>query len=209
MKHFLIAGSILSLAALSISPAYGDGDATRGETYFAVCAACHGADGAGNQELHAPNLTGQYDWYLARQLRNTIAGIRGTDPRDEYGAQMRSMALSLNGDQAVDDVVAYILTLDHVPAATTGGGDAARGQAAYVVCGACHGVAGEGNVALNSPRLAGQHDWYIMGQLQAYKEGIRGTHPEDAFGTQMRPMAMTLVTDQSIADVAAYISSMD
>ncbi len=45
-------------------------------------------------------------------------------------------------------------------------------------------------------------------QLKNFKAGIRGAHPDDIFGAQMRPMAMVLTGDQDIADVVAYISSL-
>jgi len=87
-------------------------------------------------------------------------------------------------------------------------GDAARGQALYPTCGACHGAQGEGMQALNAPALAGQEEWYVIRQLQNFKNGIRGKDPRDTFGMQMAPMAMTLPTDQAIEDVAAYIRSL-
>lgn len=87
-------------------------------------------------------------------------------------------------------------------------GDPARGQSYYATCGACHGASGEGMQALNAPALAGQEEWYVVRQLQNFKNGIRGTDPKDTFGMQMAPMAMTLPTEQAIEDVAAYISSL-
>jgi cytochrome c oxidase subunit 2 len=87
-------------------------------------------------------------------------------------------------------------------------GDAAPGQTLYAVCSACHGQQGEGNPALNSPKLSGQAKWYIARQLKYYKQGIRGTHEQDIYGRQMAPMAMTLANDKAIKDVAAYIESL-
>ena len=84
-------------------------------------------------------------------------------------------------------------------------GDSTKGKAYYTTCAACHGAKGEGNKALNSPSLAGQEDWYIVRQLKNFKEGIRGSNPKDIYGMQMRPMAMTLINDQAMKDVAAYI----
>ena len=86
-------------------------------------------------------------------------------------------------------------------------GDAKKGKPFYQVCAACHGAAGEGKKALNSPKLAGQEDWYIVRQLKNFKEGIRGTNPKDIYGAQMRPMAMTMPNDQAMEDVAAYIAT--
>ncbi|MDT8397996.1 MAG: c-type cytochrome [Pseudomonadales bacterium] len=87
-------------------------------------------------------------------------------------------------------------------------GSPQAGQAQYAVCSACHGVAGEGNVALNAPKLAGQEGWYLRRQLQYYKQGIRGTHEGDVFGQQMAPMAQTLVDDAAINNVVAYIQTL-
>ncbi|ODS01036.1 hypothetical protein AUC68_11625 [Methyloceanibacter methanicus] len=42
-------------------------------------------------------------------------------------------------------------------------------------------------------------------QLQT---GVRGGDPKDTFGKQMAPMAMTLATDQDVADVAAYVETL-
>ena len=61
---------------------------------------------------------------------------------------------------------------------------------------------------MNAPDLTLQQDWYLVRQLQNYKKSIRGTDSRDLFGNQMRPMAMTLTSDQAILDVMAYISSL-
>jgi len=87
-------------------------------------------------------------------------------------------------------------------------GDAAKGKAAYAICGACHGANGEGLKAFSAPRISGQHEWYIVRQLKNFKSGVRGADPKDIFGMKMRPMAMTLATDQDIADMAAYLSTL-
>jgi cytochrome c oxidase subunit 2 len=87
-------------------------------------------------------------------------------------------------------------------------GDAVAGKAAYTACAACHGANGEGNVALNAPRLSGQGAWYLERQLRLFKQGARGTHDKDVFGKMMAPMAATLADDSAIANVAAYIASL-
>ena len=87
-------------------------------------------------------------------------------------------------------------------------GDAAAGEALYATCIACHGANGEGNPALYAPGIAGQSRSYLVRQLWDFKNGNRGTKPEDKFGTQMRPMAMTLPDGVAIANVAAYIASL-
>ena len=87
-------------------------------------------------------------------------------------------------------------------------GDAVAGKPLYVVCSACHGAQGEGNAALNAPKLSGQGDWYLKRQLGYYKSGIRGTHDKDVFGKQMAPMAATLADDAAIDNVVAYVKTL-
>ncbi len=87
-------------------------------------------------------------------------------------------------------------------------GNAALGAAQYAVCAACHGQQGEGLVALNAPKLAGQEDWYLRKQLKNYKNGIRGVHEDDIYGRQMAPMAATLINDAAIENVIAHIRAL-
>jgi len=189
-------------AAVTVS-----GSAENGKTSFAVCVSCHGADGAGNKALNAPRISGQQDWYVARQIANFKTGVRGSHAEDIYGQQMRPMAMILANEQAVADVSAYLSTLKSAPAASTVKGDVAAGKTAYGICASCHGANGEGNKALNAPAIAGQHDWYIVRQLQNFKKKIRGD-AGDTYGQQMSPMAMILADDAAINNVAAYISTL-
>ena len=87
-------------------------------------------------------------------------------------------------------------------------GDAAAGEPLYAVCGACHGPQGEGNPALNAPKLSGQGDWYLKRQLLHFKSGARGTHEKDVFGKMMAPMAATLADDAAVNNVVAYIRTL-
>ena len=113
---------------------------------YAVCQACHGADGMGNKALNSPKIAGQEPWYLERQLKNFKAGIRGADPKDKYGMQMRPMALTLTDDQSIRDMAAYVSSMPvERDVVQTIKGDLEAGKTAYVMCQACHGPAGEGN----------------------------------------------------------------
>ncbi|MEX0965382.1 MAG: c-type cytochrome [Pseudohongiellaceae bacterium] len=87
------------------------GDSVRGRGLYSGCAVCHGANAEGNQALGAPALAGQNDWYLVTQLKNFLAGYRGTHPDDTYGAQMRTMASTLRNEAGILNVVSYINTL--------------------------------------------------------------------------------------------------
>ena len=90
--------------------AYASGDATKGKASYAVCAACHGANGMGNKALNSPQIAGQEPWYLERQLKNFKGGLRGANAKDPYGMQMRPMAMTLANDEAIKNVSAYIAT---------------------------------------------------------------------------------------------------
>ncbi len=75
-------------------------------------------------------------------------------------------------------------------------------------CIACHQEDGRGNMALKSPCIGGQESWYLETQLKYYKAGIRGADPRDFEGMLMASMSKMLVTDEDVAAVAAYVSSL-
>ena len=87
-------------------------------------------------------------------------------------------------------------------------GDAHAGKELYQICSSCHGLEGEGNAALNAPKLSGQEAWYIKRQLEYFKHGVRGANPDDTYGTQMAAIAATLVDETAINNVSAYIQSL-
>ncbi len=99
---------IAAAGMFSAATAHAAGDAFKGESYYAVCAGCHGADGMGLESANAPRLQGQFDWYLITQIKNFQSGARGVHKEDKYGATMRAMAGTLPNEQAILDVVAYI-----------------------------------------------------------------------------------------------------
>ena len=79
-------------------------------------------------------------------------------------------------------------------------GDAAAGQAKSAVCVACHGP--DGN-SMNPiwPKIAGQHEGYIVKQLQDFKSGVR----TDA---TMLPMVAAL-TEEDMVNLAAFFNSQE
>jgi cytochrome c553 len=77
-------------------------------------------------------------------------------------------------------------------------GDAAAGAAKAGVCAACHGM--DGNPATSQyPKLAGQHENYIVRQIGLFK-----THKRDS--AIMMGFAMPL-SDQDMHDIGAYFAS--
>jgi cytochrome c oxidase subunit 2 len=183
-------------------------DLAVGQAQYAVCSACHGAQGEGNDMLNAPRLAGQGGWYLRRQLENFKHGIRGGDARDSFGAQMAPMAAVLADDVAMANVVAYIGSLPETDPPDTISGDTARGEVIYGTCLSCHGAEGQGIWSQNAPRLNGINDWYLARQLENYRQGIRGSHLQDLYGKQMSLMSIMLRDEEAVRDVVAYINTL-
>ena len=198
-------GAVLMLANM----AQAGGDAAAGEKLYASCTACHGARGEGIPAMNAPALAGQNEAYLVRQLNNFKAGVRGADSSDTNGLQMRGMAATLADDAAVGNVAAYLADLPVTTASTdTATADLRNGENQYNgACGACHGGAAQGNVGLSAPRLAGLDSAYIKRQYQNFAAGIRGSHPDDRLGLQMKMMATMLPTEKDLDDVITFIGS--
>ena len=220
IAHFAMRGAVIVDeqedfdAWLDAQPTYAElnastpGDPAAGAASYAVCAACHGPQGAGLVALNAPKLAGQDGWYLRNALNNYKSGARGSSPQDTYGLQMAPMAATLVTDAAIDNVIAYIETFPDEPAPATVDGDVASGKDSYTVCAYCHGADGMGIRAMNAPRLAGMTDWYIERQLNLFRDGVRGTHPTDFYGFQMSFMAKVLRNEQAVKDIVAYINTL-
>jgi cytochrome c553 len=78
------------------------------------------------------------------------------------------------------------------------GGDPAAGKEKSASCAACHGADGN-SVNPEWPKLAGQHEGYLVKQLAYFKDGER-------VNETMKGMASNL-TEQDREDLAAYYSS--
>ncbi|WP_026868722.1 c-type cytochrome [Inquilinus limosus] len=81
--------------------------------------------------------------------------------------------------------------------------DAAKGQQIYTVCASCHGGDGRATTLPQYPKIGGQNQAYLVIALKAYRDGKRQ-------GTYAAMMAATAkgLSDQEIADVAAYVAAL-
>ena len=121
---------------------------------------------------------------------------------------MKPMAGTLD-DAVIPLVASYLSALPPPVPKTAQAGDLKNGNNYYQSrCGACHGGQAEGNPGLNAPGLAALDTAYLKLQYQNFQLGIRGTHPEDTYGRQMKMMATSLPTDKDLDDVIAYIQSL-
>ena len=75
-------------------------------------------------------------------------------------------------------------------------------------CTVCHGSQLKGNVNIGAPRLTKLDTWYVKRQLNNFKEGVRGSHPEDKTGGEMMLMVSQL-SEQEINGIVEWIASTD
>lgn len=85
------------------------------------------------------------------------------------------------------------------------GGDIAAGKVKSQSCAACHGV--DGNPLQDIyPKLAGQHELYLIKQLKEFKLGMETAGKSGRYDPVMSPMAAPL-SGQDILDLAAFYQS--
>jgi cytochrome c553 len=77
-------------------------------------------------------------------------------------------------------------------------GDASAGQAKTATCAACHGIDGN-SVSAQYPKLAGQHESYIVRQLELFKSGKRANAVMMGFVPNL--------SEQDMHDIGAYFAS--
>jgi cytochrome c553 len=202
MTAKLVAALSLVAAIGWTSSALAAGSKEAGQAKAATCSACHGMDGNSlNPEW--PNLAGQGEVYIVRQLKAFHAGER-------QNVLMSPMAAILS-DQDMADLAAYFSSQ------TVRGGEAdpskfKAGQRVYrsgkvneqvMACAGCHGPDGRGNAPAGFPSIHGQRSTYVAAQLRAYKSGARTTDPNQ----MMRTVAASLSEDE-IDAVASFVQGL-
>jgi len=80
-------------------------------------------------------------------------------------------------------------------------GDLENGEEAYEICSGCHLPSGAGRPDGTFPQLAGQHPVVIIKQIADIRAGRRDN-------PIMYPFAKSLVDQQELADVSAYIQTL-
>ncbi|MGB5809847.1 MAG: c-type cytochrome [Polyangiales bacterium] len=207
LRIVLVSALLLSSAACEARQD-SEAEAYRAELYDG-CAQCHGEAGQGNQDIGAPSIAGLERWYVKAQLRKFKRSHRGWHSEDMGGKKMWPMAQAMDTDEKVDLVSTYVASLPaSKPAPTLEGGNPETGKIYFATCVQCHGADAGGNIDEYGPPLNHASDWYLLTQLQNFKEGRRGTHPGDVTGAKMRPFSMTLPNEQAMKDVIAYIGTL-
>ncbi len=76
----------------------------------------------------------------------------------------------------------------------------------YQHCTVCHGTQLMGNEANSAPRLSHLQPWYLNNQLMAFRQGWRGSHPEDHMGNEMQAAAKNL-PEATLQQTVDFITS--
>lgn len=166
----------------------------RGATLAVQCTMCHGVRGMSHAD--SPNLAGQYDAAIYKQLRDFKSGHR-------ISAMMEPLVANLS-DQDMRDLAAYFADLPRERNATA---EDAQQEAPVIVrngspmrniagCTSCHGGVDR---KTGSPRLDGESESYFRTQLHAFATGARHN---DIHG-QMRNVARQM-TPEEIDTAARY-----
>lgn len=175
-------------------------DLVKGEASFAVCAACHGADGNSTTPAN-PSLAQQHPEYLVKQLQEFKNGKRDNAIMKGFASalsdeDMKNIAFWLASKKAKDGAAKdkKLVTLGE---RIYRGGIADRQIAA---CAGCHSPNGAG-IPAQYPRLKGQHADYTAAQLVAFRDGVRANN------AQMRDVAAKM-NDREIKAVSDYIAGL-
>jgi len=184
-----------------------------GQSLYQQCAACHGVEGQGIEQLNTPAIATQYAWYITRQLSNFSKELRGAHEEDVLGKQMVNIAKPLNLSNELAPLSAYIESLPAVKSINqskiASNANSLKNGSRYYQgkCGACHGGQGQGNKLFNAPKLNILSSKYLLKQMENFSAGIRGTAKEDKFGRQMAMMAKT-TSGQELKDIIYYLSTI-
>ncbi len=207
-----------SVDALAELAATKPGSAQNGATLAGTCAACHGLDGKSTIPEIYPNIGGQSEAYMARQLALFKSGERNSpimqpfaqmlsaqDMRD-VGAHFANQAMSagIADDSLVTEEGPYEgMKFYEVGQQLFRRGDFERGIPA---CMACHGPSGGGNPGPAYPQVGGQQSWYTARRLEEYRAGSTSERDTGMFDI-MAAVAHEL-TDQEISALASYMQGL-
>lgn len=194
---------LAGLAALAMIGWSSAADAQDGEKLAAqLCSSCHGAHGKSESPMF-PRLDAQVPQYLEAQLK----GFRNRR-RGETDAQAFMWGIASQLDDATIASLAEYYARQSAPAGPASDPALmARGKEIFEhglptegvpACASCHGAQAQGNDTF--PRLAGQHDAYLLRQITVFKNGTRGNAPV------MSAVAHTL-TDEQAKAVAAFLQA--
>ena len=155
--------------ALKLKP-----DHENGIEVFEVCAACHLTEGWGTKDGTFPQIAGQHQSVLVKQLADIREGNRDNPTMYPFAKPE-----SIGGPQAMADVTYYVSKLPMNP--DNGKGPWKPGTPEWKEgeklfkdnCVKCHGDQGQGDAEKFYPQIRGQHYKYMLRQFQWIRDGKR------------------------------------
>lgn len=192
--------SVLALTEFACAPVFA-ADAQGQAIATTVCAACHAEDGNSLVPMF-PKLAGQQVKYIEKQLKEFISGKRKNDA-------MAPVVATLKPDDA-PALASYYASQKSTPGTVQDASLLAAGKKLYAdgnedsgvpACAGCHQDKGEGDNRF--PRLAGQHQDYLVNQMKNFASGERSNDQ----GRSMRAVAKRM-TEQEMKSVAEYIAGL-
>ncbi|MGH7319270.1 MAG: c-type cytochrome [Candidatus Rokuibacteriota bacterium] len=193
-----ILGSLASALLLALGgDATGGPLDTPGATKALMCSACHGFEGNSPSDT-MPIIAGMAPAYFKKAIGDYAAGRRPSPEMEPYA----KMTLHFG----VDDIAAFFAAQRRQPTPIkVDASAAARGKAAVAQCVACHGPEGKGDPARLIPDLTGQPPGYLRNQMLLFKSEQRSPVDE---ALKAQKAIMRTIPDQTLADLAAYYSSL-
>ena len=197
----IILSLVVSLGVTGL--AFAKGDAAAGKTKVSTCTACHGVTGI-SPAPNYPNLAGQGERYLLKQIMEIKEGIRSVPEMAPFVAKI--------SQQDAEDMAAFYASQPS-PSGASDPKYLALGEELYragnakkgiPACGSCHSPTGVGNSLAGFPQIGGQHAQYTEKQLRDFREGDR---TNDGDTKVMRTIAEKL-SNKEVDAVANYIQGL-
>jgi len=205
MRIFLLAGIVIVAGCTNLerSRDLANPNVPPAVTAMQVCSNCHGIDG-NSISPNFPKLAGQQKDYIIAQLENFRSHHRSDPAGYEY---MWGISRSLTDDQ-IKGLAEYFSKQTPKPNLKVSEQEMTAGRLIFLngvpnketpPCLACHGPMAEGLGSF--PRLAGQHQDYLVKQLHVFQE------TEGRPGTPMKQVTH-LLTNQEMVDVAGFLQAL-
>lgn len=159
------------------------------------CAQCHGSDAHGTTGF--PNLADN-DWLYG----GTPDKIKESIMHGRTAMGMAAWAGMLGGETGVKEVAAYVISLS---GRSVNPDLAKAGKAKFGICASCHGIEGQGSLALGLPLGApnlSDNIWLYGGSQRAIEESIRNGR------AGVMPPWKDILGEEKVHVISAYVYSL-
>ncbi len=155
--------------------------------FLNYCAQCHGSDAGGAKGF--PNLRDR-DWLYG----GDAASIETTILNGRNGV-MPALGAAIGGEAGINELTHFVRSLSGLKHDAK---LADAGKAKFVVCTACHGAEGKGNMAIGAPNLT-DAAWLYGSTEETIAEGIRNGR------NNMMPAQKERLGEAKVHLLAAYV----